>query len=70
MKFPGKNIGVGSPSVLQGIFPTQGLSWVSCIAGKFFTIWATQEAHLRWYLHISPAGVVSEEIINGLKGKK
>ena len=27
-------------SLLQGIFPTQ----VSCIAGKFFTIWATRES--------------------------
>ena len=31
---PGQNNGVGSLSLLQGIFPTQ----VSCIAGGFFTI--------------------------------
>ena len=30
---PGQNAGVGSRSLLQGIFPTQ----VSCIAGGFFT---------------------------------
>ena len=81
---PGQNTGVGSLSLLQGIFPTRGLipgfphcrrilyqlshkesprilewiaypfsrgsSWprnrtgVSCIAGKFFTNWATREA--------------------------
>ena len=81
---PGQNPGVGSLSVLQGIFPTQGLNsglphcrwilywlnnqgsprileWVacpfsrgsspprnwtrvSCIAGGFFTSWATREA--------------------------
>ena len=81
---PGQNTGVGSLSLLQGIFPTQGLnpgiqhyrwilsqlshkgsprilewvaysfsrgsSWprnrtgVSCIAGGFFTNWATREA--------------------------
>ena len=81
---PGQNTGVGSLSLLQGIFPTQGLnsgllhcrqilhqpshqgsprvlewvaypfssrsSWprnqagVSCIAGRFFTSWATREA--------------------------
>ena len=37
---PGKNSGVGSHSLLQGIFPTQGSSWprVSCIAGGFFTV--------------------------------
>ena len=37
---PGQNTGVGSLSLLQGIFPTQ----VSCIAGRFLTIWATGEA--------------------------
>ena len=33
---PGQNIGVGSFSLLQRIFPTQ----VSSFAGGFFTIWA------------------------------
>ena len=28
--FPGKNTGVGCPALLQGFFPTQGLSRVSC----------------------------------------
>ena len=82
---PGQNTGVGSPSLLQGIFPIQGLNWglphcrwilyqlsqqgsprilewvaypfsrgsfwprnrtrVSYIAGRFFTSWATREAH-------------------------
>ena len=81
---PGQNTGVGSSSLLQGIFPTQGsnpglphcrqilyqlnyqgspriLEWVvypfsrgsfwprnqtrvSCIAGRFFTNWATRKA--------------------------
>ena len=77
---PGQNTGVGSLTLLQGIFPTQGLNpglphcrqilyqlshkgspkileWVdypfssgssqprsvSCIAGRFFTSWATRE---------------------------
>ena len=35
-----KNTGVGSLSLLQGIFLTQGLNQVSCIAGRFFTNWA------------------------------
>ena len=35
----GQNPGVGSCSLLQGIFPTQ----VSRIAGGFFTIWATRK---------------------------
>ena len=38
---PGKNTGVGYYSLLQRIFPTQGSNWVSCIADKFFTAWAT-----------------------------
>ena len=38
---PGQNTGVGSLSLLQGIFPTQ----VSLIAGGFFTSWATRVAH-------------------------
>ena len=37
---PGKNTGVGCHALLQGILPTQ----VSCIAGRFFTSWATREA--------------------------
>ena len=36
--FPDKNTGVGCHFFLQGIFPTQGSNWVSCIAGRFFTI--------------------------------
>ena len=34
---PGKNTGVGSLSLLQGIFPTQKFNQVSCTAGGFFT---------------------------------
>ena len=37
---PGKNTGVGCHAIFQGIFLTQ----VSCIAGRFFTIWITREA--------------------------
>ena len=41
---PGQNTGVGSLSLLQGIFPTQGSNQVSHITGGFFTSWATREA--------------------------
>ena len=41
---PGQNTGVSSLSLLQGIFPTQGLNPGACIAGRFFTSWATREA--------------------------
>ena len=43
--FPGKNIGVGCPALLQGIFPTQRLNPQSLISpaygGRFFTTSAT-----------------------------
>ena len=42
---PGKNIGVGCHSLLQRIFPTQGLNWVSCTEGRFFTVWTTRDRH-------------------------
>ena len=35
--FPSKNIGVGCHFFLQVIFPTQGSTWDSCIAGGLFT---------------------------------
>ena len=34
---PDKNIGVGSHSLLQGIFPIQGLTQISHTAGRFIT---------------------------------
>ena len=34
---PGQNTGVGSHALLQGIFPTQGLTRVSCTAGGVFS---------------------------------
>ena len=34
---PGQNLGVGSLSLLQGIFPTQESNWGLCIAHGFFT---------------------------------
>ena len=42
---PGKKTGVGCLSLLQGNFLTQESNWVSCIASRFFTSWATEEAH-------------------------
>ena len=30
--------------LLQGIFLIQGQTWVSCLAGRLFTVWATREA--------------------------
>ena len=39
--FPGESTGVGCHRLLHGIFPTQS----PCIAGRFFTVWATRENH-------------------------
>ena len=42
----GKNTGVGSHTLLQGSSWPRDQTQVSHIAGRFFTIWATREAHL------------------------
>ena len=41
---PSQNTGMGSLSLLQGIFPTQGPNPGLRIAGGFFISWATREA--------------------------
>ena len=43
-----KNTGVGSLSLLQGIFPTQGSTGVSCIAGRFFTSYMYTVIGIYW----------------------
>ena len=43
---PGKNTGVGNRSLLQGSSQPRHRNQVSCIAGRFFIIWATREAHI------------------------
>ena len=50
--FPGQNTGVGSLSLLQGIFQTQDWTQVSHIAGGFFTIWAIREDLLSFSLYV------------------
>ena len=35
---------MGSHYLLQGIFLIEGQTWVSHIAGRFFTVWATRES--------------------------
>ena len=43
---PGKNTGVGCHSLLTGSLQPMGQTWVSHIAERFFTIWATREGLL------------------------
>ena len=45
---PGQNIGVGSLSLLQGIFPTQGSNPGLQHRRQFFTSWVTREAQEYW----------------------
>ena len=42
--FPGKSAGVGFHFILQGPSQPRDWTWVSHIAGRRFTIWATREA--------------------------
>ena len=43
----GKNTGEGSLSLLQGSSSPRDQTQVSCIVGRFFTIWATREDMLK-----------------------
>ena len=45
---PGKNAGVGAHALLRGSSQPKDQTWVSCTAGRFFTIRAT------WYQNILP----------------
>ena len=52
--FPGKNTGVSCHFLLQGIFPTQGSTWVSCIAGRFYQLshQGRPTIHIYTYMYI------------------
>ena len=39
---PGKNTEMGCHFILQGSSPARDQAQVSCIAGRFFTVWATR----------------------------
>ena len=54
MGFSGKNTGVGSPALLQGVFQRRHWTWVFCSADRFFTIWGTQEALATSFFIIDP----------------
>ena len=50
--FSGKSSGVGCHFLLQGISQPKDQTWVSPIAGRRFTIWATREAHSTWQMNL------------------
>ena len=58
-----KNTGVGSLSLLQGIFPTRNRTGVSCIACGFFTRWATREAQMSVYYGPKDILARNEELV-------
>ena len=45
---PGKNTGMCCHSFLQGSSQSRDWAQVSCIAGRFFIVWATREAQIIW----------------------
>ena len=50
---PGQNTGVGSHSLLQGIFPTQGSNQGLLHIGRFFYIWAIRDAQtIHYYVKV------------------
>ena len=49
---PGNKSGVGCYSLLQGSSQPTDQTWVSCIAGGFFIIWATREAPITYRIKL------------------
>ena len=41
---PGRNTGVGEDPFSRGSSRSRDQTWVSCMAGGFFTVWTTREA--------------------------
>ena len=57
-----KNTGVDCHSLLQGIIPpSRDHIQVSCITGRFFTIWATTEALPTWWSGLQRVGKLGQE---------
>ena len=67
---PSKNTGVCSHPLLQGIFPTQGSNQVSCIAGRFFTVWATREGQITIIKHRQVSAKIKTNLIMGYKASQ
>ena len=64
---PGQNTGVGSHSFSRRSSWPRDQTWVSCIAGEFFTIWVTgfkktsEKARVKYNLEKSLVGKISWE---------
>ena len=60
-KFSSKNTWVGSHFFSRGSSQLRDQTWVSCIKGRFFTIWATREA---LFLHESEKWKWSRSVVS------
>ena len=60
---PGKNSGVGSHSLFQGIFLTQGSNPCLLHSGIFFTVWATREAKWTYLWNINRLTNIENKLI-------
>ena len=59
---PSKNTGVGTHSFSRGSSQPRDPTQVSCIAGRFFTFWATGEAQIgRWQKQMRLFGWMEEK---------
>ena len=66
---PGKHIGVDCHFPLQDIFPIHWLNPLSCIAGRFFTNWATEKA-LIWLQRRENQEISTRQLEKKKKKKK
>ena len=46
----------------RGSSPPRDRTWVSCIAGRFFTVWVTREAHQRYLSTINGFNFIVERL--------
>ena len=66
MEFSSQEYWSGLSYFLQGIFLTQGLNPVSCIADRFFNIWATKSYKRLLFISLSPSNVLVFSLISGM----
>ena len=62
--FPGKNTGVSILPFSRGSSPPRDQTHISCIAGRFFTVWAIREAQEDHGWAGGSGGVSADECMN------
>ena len=66
---PGESTGVGCISYSRGSSWSRDQTWGSCIAGRFFTYWATREALTSNKRSESCRGSLKDVVLGGLDAK-